>query len=142
MCYSPFGVDVYTVHFMEQFNDEAASQQHQSIIVSEFGTENDIRYHISGTTRGARMKFKKEPWFNFVGRRLNKWELRGFIVPLLGMSKPEALAYFETVMYTIEIPVVGNFECKNCQTWVVEVLAAEEQHCKVYVPVPAGLLPV
>ncbi len=41
------------------------------------------------------------------------------------MKKPEALAIFEAVMGTIERPVVGNFACQNCQTWVEDVLAAE-----------------
>ncbi|MCJ1466005.1 hypothetical protein MMC07_004624 [Pseudocyphellaria aurata] len=137
-CGSPDGLDVYSVHLMEQWNDQMLPiYQHQAIIVSAIDAVYDIRYHIDGNTFGVPMKYHVDYGFSWAKRILTRFELRGWIVskPPEYMNKEAALKLWETYVTSVPLPVPEPTGCENCQTWAADVLQKVKE-CPTYVAMP------
>lgn len=116
--------------------DHKEAWPHQSVLVSELGTFNNIRHDIvyndDPDYKGEEIyRYRRVQPYTFIAPGTNKFvmfrkfEMRGWIIPGPA-SKDYALSLFDKVVQHVPRPKVGDSEEGNCVTWTATVFRTLE----------------
>lgn len=117
--------------------DHKEAWPHQSVLVTELGTFNNIRYDIVYNNdpdyKGEEIyRYRRVQPYTFIAPGTNKlviftkFEMRGWIIPGPGQSKEYAFSLFDKVVQHVPRPKVGDSEEGNCVTWTAIVFRTLE----------------